>query len=164
MKKTIMVVIILSCSAILGISVACLLQTTSQKGNSSQSNEIMVESVSGKEIVLIGTKEQIERTKKDMKELIDPADDIAINAWELYKAKKYDEAEKEALKAIREAKQHIVKFSAHKTLLDIYEATDKHEAAINEINWLLDNVNEHAKPELLQCKERLQKLLQEQQK
>ena len=40
-----------------------------------------------------------------------------------------------------------------------YEATKRYELAIKEIDWLLDHVNEHAKPDLLKKKTDLEKLL-----
>jgi hypothetical protein len=159
MRKHIQIIVIFIGLIILGAISACS-QDKSRDNNAKQKDKIIVDSLPEKGIMLVGNKKQVEGTKKSIKELIDPADDIAINAWELYKQKKYNEAEKEALRAISEAKQHIVKFSAHNTLLDIYEVTNNYDAAIKEIDWLLRNVNEPTKIGLIEKKKRFEKLLQ----
>jgi len=110
-------------------------------------------------VMLIDTKEDIEGAKKAARELVDPANDYALEARRQYKQKQYDQAEQKALKAIKEAKHNIVRLSGHNTLLDIYEATKRYELAIKEIDWLLGHVNEHAKPDLLKKKAELEKLL-----
>lgn len=135
-------------------------------------NEIAVEAVASKDkkqaFILAGTPEEVARGKEmyeNMDKLVDPAYDRALNAWDLYKQEKYSEAEKEALRALKEARHDISRTSAHNTLLDIYEATKNYVGAIKEIDWLLDgHVNEYAKTELLERRQKLQKLLQEQQK
>lgn len=138
---------------------ACLSQDDAKVDKENKKDEIVVKGLPAKSVVLIGTKEQAEGTKKDMEELIDPAEDIAINAWELYKKGNYSEAEKEALKAIGLSKHGIVKHTAHNTLLNIYEATNNYKLAIQEINWLLQHVNEYAKPDLLKKKAGFEQLL-----
>lgn len=158
MKKYIQVIAIFIGLIMLGTISACS-QDKPKDNSTGQKDKIIVDTVPEKGIMLVGDKKQIEGTKKDIKELVDPADDIAINAWELYKQKKYRDAEIEALRAIREAKQHVVKFSAHNTLLDIYEATNNYDAAVKEIDWLLKNVNEQTKAGLIEKKKRFEELL-----
>ena len=115
-------------------------------------------------VTLIGTKTHIEGARTAMKELVDPAVNYVIAGRNYYDNGDLKRAEEECLKALKTAKHSDVFRLAHRTLLHVYEATNRYDLALQEIDWLLDNVNEHAKPELLQCKERLQKLLQEQQK
>jgi hypothetical protein len=159
MKKYTQVIAIFIGLIMLGTISAC--SQDKPKGNSArQKDKIIVDTLPEKGIMLVGDNKQVEGTKKDIAELIDPADDIAINAWELYKQKKYSDAEKEALRAIRGARQHIVKFSAHNTLLDIYEATNNYDAAVKEINWLLKNVNEQTKIMLIEKRKKIEELLQ----
>ncbi len=158
MKKYIQIIAIFIGLLILGTISACS-QDKPKDNSAGQKDKIIVDTLPEKGIMLVGDKKQVEGIKKDIKELVDPADDIAINAWELYKQKKYRDAEIEALRAIREAKQHVVKFSAHNTLLDIYEATNNYDAAVKEIDWLLKNVNEQTKAGLIEKKKRFEELL-----
>jgi tetratricopeptide (TPR) repeat protein len=115
-------------------------------------------------VTFIGTEKDVEGGKRAMGKLVDPADSIVLNARELFRNGKYVEAEREVLKALKLAKHSIVRHLAHHTLLEIYEKTDKYDLAIEEIDILLDYVNEQTKIELLQRKENLQKMFQEQQK
>lgn len=132
---------------------------SSREDSKYKNDKIVIDGLPKEGVVMVGTKEQVSGAKKDAKELIDPANDYAMEARRLYKQKQYDQAEQEALKAIMEAKHNIVRLSGHNTLLDIYEVTKKYALAIKEIDWLLSNVNEHAKPELLKKKADLEKLL-----
>jgi len=134
-------------------------QDAAKDGKAKGENQIVVEGMPKNDAVLIGTKEQIEGTKKDMKELVDPAYDHAVLARKYYINKEYDEAEQECLKALELGKQGVVKTSAHRTLSYVYEATKKYDLAIKEIDWLLQHVNEYAKPDLLKKKAALEQML-----
>jgi len=110
--------------------------------------------------MFIGSQEEASKLKESDK-LVDPVIDIATNAEEEYKKGNYAEAEKEALRAIKDANHGIVKHIAHNTLLKTYEATNNYGAAIKEIGWLLKNVNEQKKVELMEKKKRFEQLLSE---
>jgi len=140
----------------------CVLSACSPKdvaNNKKETDKIVVDGMPENGVVFVGSKEQVEGAKKDMKELIDPAYDHAVLARRYYENKEYDKAEQKCLKALELGKQGVVKTSAHRTLSYVYEATKKYDLAIKEINWLLDHVNEHAKPDLLKKKADLEKLL-----
>ncbi|MCL5072122.1 MAG: hypothetical protein M1308_14720 [Actinobacteria bacterium] len=109
--------------------------------------------------MFIGSSEEASKLKESDK-LIDPVIDIATNAEEKYKKGNYAEAEKEALRAISLANHGIVKHIAHNTLLKTYEATNNYSAAITEIDWLLNNVNEQTKIGLIEKKKKFEELSQ----
>jgi tetratricopeptide (TPR) repeat protein len=144
---------------LLGISSDCLAQNTTRETNESEKDAIVVEGALEKGTIFVGTKDQIEGTKRSMKELMDPADDYAIRARDYYDRGDYDKAEQECLQALQLAKQGYVKTSAHRTLSYIYEKTKRYDLSIKEIDWLLQNVNEYAKPDLLKKKVELEKIL-----
>lgn len=108
--------------------------------------------------MFVGSPEEISK-QKEMNELVDPVVDIVMNADDQYKKGNYGEAEKEALKALKLAKHGIVKHMAHNILMKTYETTKNYKSAILEIDWLLQHVNEYAKPDLLKKRAELEKLL-----
>ena len=123
-------------------------------------SEITVDGQDG--IIFVGSKKEVETGKRNMKGLIDPADDYVMDARQYYRKGDYQKSEEYCKKGLREAKHNIVKLSGHNTLLDIYKATRRYNLAIQEIDWLLANVNEYAKPDLIKQKEKLQELLKTQ--
>ncbi|MCM8782297.1 MAG: hypothetical protein NC828_04535 [Candidatus Omnitrophica bacterium] len=151
--------IIISCTILIIVSGVICSSCQQKPKDVVNESKITVKGVADKGMVFVGTKREIEDGKKGMEELTDPAYDIATTARKLFREGKYDEAEKEAIRAIDVAKHHIVIFSAHQTLLRIYEATVNYEAAIKEIDWLLKNVADYVKPELLQKREKFQEML-----
>lgn len=159
--KKVMIVIFL-CSMCL-VTSSC----AQQKTEDNVVTEEVHEETTNSTMIFSGTKEEVEAGKKMYeagKKIIDPAFDIVLLAERYYDKGDYEAALKETNKALKMSKSPIVDRAAHRNLLDIYKATEKYDLAIGEIDWLLDNVNEHAKPELLKKKEELQKLLSEQEK
>lgn len=152
MKRCLFIV----CGVVVIIVSVVSISSCEQKPKAIKSEGITVGGLPDKGIVIVGTKEQVEGTKKAMTKLIDPADDYAISARGYYNEGNYEKAEQECLKAIRLGKHKIVHISAHGTLLKVYEATKEYELAIKEINWLLENVSIHAKPGLIEKKKELQ--------
>ena len=117
--------------------------------------------------LLIGSKNEVEGGRKmidSQDDVIDPAFSIVLDAERLYENGKYGEAEKEALEAIASAKHSIVTHSAHSTLLRIYEKTGRYEAAIKEIEWLLNVVNEQGRKDLLERRKDLVEKMQDKNK
>jgi tetratricopeptide (TPR) repeat protein len=114
--------------------------------------------------VFTGTKTQVEKGKSSFEyfqKRVDPALDIVLNAGDLSRNGKYDKAETEARRALAQSKTRVVDMLAHSRLLRIYEATKKYPQAIEEINWLLEHVNQYAKPALIEKKKQLQKIVEE---
>jgi tetratricopeptide (TPR) repeat protein len=112
--------------------------------------------------VFTGTKTQVEKGKRsfeDFQKKVDPALDIVLKVEDYYKNGEYDRAEATAQRALEQSKTSIVNNLAHSWLLDIYEVTKKYPQAIEEINWLLEHVNQYAKPALIEKKKQLQKIL-----
>ena len=159
MNRRVFIITIIIISVVVGTLSACSAQKIPKETNELKKEKIVVDGLPEEGVMFVGTQEQVGKTKNDMKELIDPAYDNAILAREYYDKKDYVKAEQECLKALQLGKQGVVKASAHRTLSYIYEATERYDLAIKEIDWLLNNVNEYAKAELLQKRQKFQEML-----
>jgi tetratricopeptide (TPR) repeat protein len=143
------------------IASLCSAKKAISKESENKKRELVVEIQDG--VVHVGDKKDVEEGMKTMRrnDLVDPAYDYAILARNYYDEGNYEEAEKQCLKALKDGKKKIVFRSARRTLSYVYEATGRYDLAIKEIDWLLENVNVHAKPALVEKRKELQKLIDE---
>jgi len=144
----------------MGTFTLCSCHKMSGEETIDKGEELAVEIQDG--FAYMGKKEDVEAGMRTIQKnsRIDPADDYVISARRSFREGDYSTAEKECLEALRTAKHKIVFSSAHRTLLNIYEITKRYELAIKEIDWLLENVSVYAKPELIEKRKKLQKIIE----